>query len=117
MAIAKKSLMEFIALTAITRNNKERWHRLGHSLARTLAIKLGMPKGTFSTLSCRGGPAPGEIILYSDWLYIRFGVSCFGGAVEFMYRTHGGINRFMDFAELLDLDKVAEKLLECKGEV
>ncbi len=43
--------------------------------------------------------------------------SCFGGAVEFMYRTHGGINRFMDFAELLDLDKVAEKLLECKGEV
>lgn len=103
--------------------DKEHWHRLGRSLARTLAAKLGMLKGTFDVRSCKGSSTVlGEIILHSDWLYIQFGISCFGGESQFMYRTcngredyTGGMNRWIAFDQLLDLDKVAKKLMECKG--
>ena len=97
--------------------DKDHWHRLGRNLARTLAAKLGMPKGTFDVRSCKGSSTvPGEIILHSDWLYIRFGISCFGGKTQFMYRTcEGGMNRWIAFNQLLDLDKAAKKIMECKG--
>ena len=126
MAIAKKSLTEFVECANkkhIVGDYQERWHHLGRGLAKTLAEKMGIPRGSYRVTSCKGHPY-GEIIFHSDWLYIQFGLSCFGGETRFMYRTcdglwdfTGGINRFMGFNELLDLDKVAEKLLECKGEV
>ena len=126
MAIAKTSLLEFIAHAnngSVTDANKERWHRLGRGLAKTLAEKMGMPKGSYKITSCKGGPAvSGEIVLHSDWLYVQFGISCFGGETQFMFRTcdgkwdfTGGMNRWMAFDKLADLNKVAAKLLECKG--
>ena len=122
--IAEKSLKEFIAHAnngSVTGANKDRWHRLGQGLARTLAQKMGLED--FSIRSCKGGPAvTGEIVLHADWIYIQFGISCFGGDTQFMYRTckglkdyTGGMNRWMAFDKLLDLDKVAAKLMECKG--
>ena len=124
MAIAEKSLLEFIAHAnngSVTGANKERWHRLGRGLARTLAEKMGLED--VSICSCKGGPAvTGEIILHADWIYIQFGITCFGGETQFMYRTcegmkdyTGGMNRWMSFDSLLDLDRVAGKLTECKG--
>ncbi len=126
MAIAKKSLLEFVAHAnsgSITEDNKERWLRLGRGLAKTLAEKMGLRRIDYRITSCKGRPS-GEIILHSNWVYIRFGISCFGGETRFLYRTcdglwdfTGGINRFMEFDKLLDLDAVAAKLLECKGGV
>jgi hypothetical protein len=124
MSIAGKSLEEFIAHAnngSVTGANKRRWHRLGQGLARTLALKMGLED--YDIRSCKGGPAvSGEIILHAEWIYIQFGISCFDGKTQFMYRTckgmkdyTGGMNRYMDFDKLLDLDKVAAKLTECKG--
>ncbi len=125
--IAERSLKEFVdrANSGIVGEHKERWHRLGRSLAKTLAEKMGMPKDSYKIQSCKGSSASsGEITLHSDWVYIQFGITCFGGETRFMYRTcdglwdfTGGINRFMEFSELLNLDKVAAKIMECKGEV
>lgn len=124
MAIAKKSLQEFVAHAnngSITGANKERWHRLGRNLAKTLAEKMGLKNYRIS--SRKGGSGvSGEIILHSDWLYIQFGISCFGGETQFMYRLYdsqrvytGGMNRWMAFDDLLDLDKAAAKIMECRG--
>jgi hypothetical protein len=124
MSIAEKSLKEFIAHAnngSVTDANKDRWHRLGQGLARALALKMGLED--YSIRSCKGGPAvTGEIVLHADWIYIQFGISCFDGKTEFMYRTckglkdyTGGMNRWMAFDKLLDLDKVAAKIMECKG--
>jgi hypothetical protein len=84
--IAEKSLKEFVAHAnngSITGANKNRWHRLGQGLARTLAKKMGLEN--YDIRSCKGGPAvPGEIVLHADWIYIQFGISCFGGKTQFM---------------------------------
>ncbi len=129
MAITEKSLKEFVDRAnkgSIPDEKKGRWHRLGQGLAKTLAEKMGLSARDCRIISRKGGPGceSGEIILHADWVYIQFGISCFGGETRFTYRTcdglwdfTGGINRFMEFDELLDLDKVAEKIMECRGEV
>ena len=124
MTIAEKSLREFVKTTktvSLSYNHeaKERWHRLGRRVAKALAERLN---GQFDVRFNRGGIAvSGETTLHGEWLYLQFAVSCLGPSQGFMYRScegrrdyTGGPNRWMQWDELLDLDKAAAKLAECR---
>jgi len=127
--IAEKSLKEFVETANKGRlhynhDTKERWHRLARRIAKALAERMGLKSSEHTIRFNRGGIAVcGETTLHADWIYIQLSVSCFGPANRFMYRTcdgqwdyTGGVNRWMTFDELLDLDAAAAKLAECRGE-
>jgi hypothetical protein len=126
--IAAKSLKEFVRTAktvdlSYNHDAKERWHRLARNVAKALAAKLGLSKGEYSIRYNRGGIAvSGETMLHADWLYLDLSVSCMGPRMGVMYRSckgqkdyTGGVNQWMQFDELLDLDKAAAKLAECRG--
>jgi hypothetical protein len=126
--IADKSLLEFVE-TANTVNlsykpdAKARWHRLARQVAKALAFHMGLCPGEFSIRHNKAGIAvSGETTLHADDIYIDLSIPCFGPAQGFMYRSckgrkdyTGGQNRWMKFDELLNLDRAAAKLSECRG--
>lgn len=126
--ITAKSLKEFVKTAKTIRlshnpDAKERWHQLARGVAKALAAKLSLNKGEYSIRYNRGGIAvSGETTLHADDIYIQLSVSCFGPASGVLYRSckgqkdySGGVNRFMSFDELLNLDKATAKLAECQG--
>jgi len=126
--IADKSLREFVetakdANLSYNHDGKERWHRLAKQVAKALAKKLGLRNGEYDIRYNRGGIAvSGETYLHADWIYVQLDISCLGAHMGFMYRSckgqtdyTGGQNRWMQWDELLDLDRAAAKLAECRG--
>jgi hypothetical protein len=100
---------------------KYEFHRLGKKVLKEVAAKMGLTDGSFDIRSNKGGIAvSGEITLHGEHIYIQLYQGSF--FKKFVYRHcegrkdyTGGINRWMDFSELIDMDtaviqfKVAEQ--------
>ena len=95
---------------------KQRFHRLGRSVLKALAEKLGLFPGTFDIRSNPAGIAGcGAVTLHGDWLYVDFGQTALGPDWGFMFRrcrgrkdSCGGRNEWMRWETLLDLDQAAK---------
>jgi hypothetical protein len=126
MTIAAKSLREFVH----TANNvslsynpeaKARWHRLARKVAQELAKRMNL--GQHDIRHNKAGIAvSGETTLHGEDIYVQLDIPCFGPLQGFMYRSckgrkdyTGGMNRWMKFDVLLNLDRAAAKLSECRG--
>ncbi len=98
---------------------KEAFHKAARSVAKQLAELLGWKPGSYDIRTNLAGIAVlGETTLHGESIYIQFGEGLFTGArANFMYRScgsrtdySGGPNRWMEYRELADLAKAAEKI-------
>lgn len=120
--MTKKEIQQFVNLAktnvSYTTTLKNEFHRQGKRVARFLAKKLGLAKGTFDVRSNMGGIAvSGEITIHGDKIYVQLFQSCFGPDHGFLYRKCNGrkdyvglTNRYMKWEELLNFDRAVEKI-------
>jgi hypothetical protein len=119
--MTKKEIANYVKIAntyiAYEHGDKIGFHREGKRIARLIAKKLGLAKGTFDIRSNRAGIAcSGEVTLHGERIYIHLGQSCCGFANSFYYRGCNGrkdycgkTNRWIRFEELLDIDNAVEK--------
>lgn len=118
----KKQMLEFVKTAkngdlAYNSVAKARWHRLAKQVAHELATILDL--STYDVRYNPGGVAVwGDTTLHAEGIYINLSVSC-SRTLGFMYRSctsrhdyTGGRNQWMQFDELLDMDKAGEKMAE-----
>jgi hypothetical protein len=90
---------------------KYEFHRLGKKVLKEVAEKMGLSPGSFDIRSNKGGSAvSGEITLHGEHIYIQLSQGSY--YKMFMYRHcngrkdyTGGVNRWMDFSELINMEK------------
>lgn len=123
MAVSQKRIQSLIRLLekqgscSYDESNKNRFHRDAKAVCREIADRMGLEKGEYEVRSNKGGIAvSGEVTLHTDGVYFQLSQSVMAG-LEIMYRKcngrkdySGGRNRWMKFAALNDLDKVAKTL-------
>ena len=92
---------------------KELFHNNAKRYLREIVRIMGLPKGSYEIRSNKAGIAClGEVTLHTDHLYVQFGGSLPNS--QFYYRScksqkdyTGGINRWMDYDSLMDVERVA----------
>ena len=96
---------------------KNNFHYLARHVARQIAKKLGLEKGSYDIRTNMGGIAVcGETTLHGENIYIQISQSCLGPNMGFMYRScqgrldyTGGPNQWMKWDELANLDAACRK--------
>lgn len=94
------------------------FHKLGRKAMTRLAKALGLQRDEFQVRSNMAGVAcSGEIILHAAYLYIQFDLGCMGPGHEVMFRSCegrkdyvGGRNHFASVADLIEPDRLAERI-------
>jgi len=117
-----RTIKAFIALvkTDLGYNDegKREFHDKASGILYSLAQALGYTADQFEVRHNQGGIAvSGEITLHSDTLYVQLSQTCLGPNYGFMWRTCSGrkdytghANQWAKWDELLDVDKLAEKM-------
>ena len=108
-----QQLSQLVISTDLSYNEegKAQFHRLGKKVLKEVAAKMGLTPGSFDIRSNMGGIAvSGEVTLHGEHIYIQLSQGSF--YKMFMYRHcngrqdySGGRNRWMNFLELIDMDK------------
>ncbi len=107
-------MREFVTMaTDRKKYSKKKFLKMGLTVGRMVAARLGLNEDQYDVSINPGGPAvPGDVYLHTDTLYVNFGVSSLGPDMGFMYRSckgrkdyTGGPNRWMKYETLLDMDK------------
>lgn len=111
-----KKLVVLVRSTNLSYNEepKAEFHRLAKKVAKDVAKELDLAKGAFEVRSNMAGIAvSGEVTLHAYNVYIQFDQSFIQG--QFMYRHcdglkdySGGVNRWMNWGDLLNWDKAIQ---------
>lgn len=94
------------------------FHKEGRKAMTRLAKVLGLQRDEFQVRSNMTGVAcSGEIILHAAHLYVQLDLGCMGPGHEVMFRSCvgprdyvGGRNHFASVAELIEPDRLAERI-------
>jgi len=117
--ISRPYLVKFVRLaqTDLSYNeaDKAEFHTMGRKVLKEIASRLRLAPSEFQVRSNLGGVAvSGEVTLHADWVYIQLFQSCLGGDM-FMFRScsgmkdyAGGLNRWMRWEQLLDLESACD---------
>jgi hypothetical protein len=109
-----RSFVTFVTNTDLGYNAeaKERFHKEGQQLLRTIAGKMGLNEDEYEVRSNLGGIAvSGEVTLHTTKVYVQLSQSSISSSHGFMYRSckgmkdyTGGRNRWMKWSELVQID-------------
>ncbi len=117
--LARKPVLATLALRGVSHDEdaKRLFHAEARKALRRLAEALQLDARDCDIRVCAGGPAvSGEVILHSDQLYVQVSLGGYGpGEILFRRVTGrndycGGRNHWAGIRELLDPDRLAERL-------
>ena len=99
---------------------KRLFHVQAESVLRQLAISLGLSDVDYDLRHCLGGIAvSGEITLHGDHIYVQMAQAAASPSESFLWRGcrnrkdyTGGLNRWAEWDELNDLDRLAQTMLQ-----
>lgn len=100
---------------AYTHGPKNRFHSMGRSRLKTLAMALALPPGSYTIRSNKGGTAvSGELILHTETFYVQVSQA---GSRGILVRTckglqdyTGGRNHFYQLDLLNDIPKLMARV-------
>jgi hypothetical protein len=114
--ISRTYLMKFVRLAqsdlSYNETGKSEFHKMGKKVLLEVADRLRLSRGEFQVRSNLGGIAvSGEVTLHADWVYIQL-----SQGDMFMFRSCvgqadycGGLNRWMRWDALLDLESACRE--------